>query len=509
MRGAVESRINMKESPMKRSIKTTALAAAIAFTGIAGVAQADNPKPVGDQSADVTIKPNGFSPISVDVISEDGKKWTKVKSKKLLLKVTVGVGKTDQYVRGINIRQGWLSQTSEQPWLLSRSFGKNLVRYDSNEVISGSTDNFTPAERTSFIKACNAKLDKGGSIKKSYKLFSGVKLQIRASFTSDGQIDLGSLDSVFSNGKATVAVNCKGVKNAAGGFAAEQPKNLKVKSVQLFRTTYSNAYSQPNPGVKCKKARLLVRLKTNKAGPVKFRLWTKIGNKPMSSKLVETWSNFSGPGEFKAEYKEWVSVNKTSFVQARAEELINPIGMSTAWKSITLHCTGAGGGGLADVPANNPDDVPAVAALKVTGNLTLADKANAPKDRPRLGAAVFKIWATKPGPTSYQLTCSGGRKWTGTLPTFKITNKKYQAVGLRNFQIAKTEKLSCALRSTSMPKNNLIALATRQFNLVKRNPKLGGPGKLKRKATTAGKIKRTKKMKARNNIKRRKLTISN
>jgi len=101
---------------------------------------------------------------------------------------------------------------------------------------------------------------------------------------------------------------------------------------------------------------------------------------------------------------------------------------------------------------------------------------------------VFNIWATKPGSTSYKLTCSGNRKWEGTLPTFKVADKKYQAVGAANFQIAKTEQIGCALRSTSLPKNDVIALATKLFKLVKRNPNVSGPGGVTGKPTpTSGK----------------------
>ena len=271
----------------------------------------------------------------------------------------------------------------------------------------------------------------------------------------------------------TVKVVCDPViVSPVGGYAAKEP-DFKVTSIDLFRTTYSNATSQPNQGTVCKKARLLVRLKTSKKGPVKFKLWTKIGAQPMTSKVIDAWSAFSGGG-FKAEYTEWVSVSKTSFVQAMAEDMTNPIGQSTGWKSITLHCTGAGGGGLADAPMPN-DDGPLVSPLQVTGELTLADS-DPNGDKPRLGQAVFKIWATKPGNTSYKLTCSGGREWTGTLPTYKVASKKYQAVGAANFQIDKTEQIACALRSTSLNGDPVIAIATKLFKLVGRNPDVAGPG---------------------------------
>jgi hypothetical protein len=254
-----------------------------------------------------------------------------------------------------------------------------------------------------------------------------------------------------------------------------------AKGVKVFLSTFVGQTSKPNPGTVCKKARVLVRINTTKAGPVKFNLWTKIGNGPSQKQFVQAWSSKSG-SEYKAEYIKWISVSKTTKVQAMVEDLTNPIGQSTGWKDITLNCTGAAGGGLADKPKPN-NDGPLVKPLKVTGELTLADKAGAPKDKPRLGQAVFKIWTNKPGNTSYKLTCGGGRKWEGTLPTFKVGDKKYRAVGAANFQIAKTEQIGCALRSTSKSGDPVIALATKLFKLVKVNPNVGGAGGLTTKPT--------------------------
>ena len=268
-----------------------------------------------------------------------------------------------------------------------------------------------------------------------------------------------------------VKVSCDPVAPEAAEDVPDDA-DFGAKGVQLFLSTFVGQTSQPNPGTVCKKGRVLSRIKTSKAGPVKFRLWTKIGNQPMKSELVEAWSSQSG-SEFKAEVIKWISVSKTTKIKAMVEDLTNPIGQSTGWKELTLHCTGAGGGGLADAP--KPGDEPLVSPLKVTGELTLADSAPN-SDSPRLGQAVFKIWANKPGATSYKLTCSGNRKWEGTLPTFKVADKKYQAVGAENFQIAKTEQIACALRSTSMSGDPVIAIATKLFKLVKRNPDLSGPG---------------------------------
>ena len=60
-------------------------------------------------------------------------------------------------------------------------------------------------------------------------------------------------------------------------------------------------------------------------------------------------------------------MTKTTIVQSMAEDLTNPIGQSTGWKDITLHCTGVGGGGLADAPRNPAASVPPQHLVAQTG----------------------------------------------------------------------------------------------------------------------------------------------
>jgi hypothetical protein len=352
------------------------------------------------------------------------------------------------------------------------------VRVDADLVALGQTTNFTAAERQQVLDLCNTRLGNGAGIHETHNLFYVAPMQLVGFFTSSvpaGQADVGTIPGHIGNGSALVPVACKGVIQRPDDVAAEQPKELKVGGIELFQSTYvgDGNSTSPNAATVCKKGRLLVRLTTNKAGPVQFKLWTKVGDAPMTDKVIDAWASHSGPGQYQAEYDEWVAVTKTTYVQAMAEDRTNQFGQSTGWKDITLTCSDVGGGGFADVPdTSNPDNGTGVTPLKVTGELTLADQAGAPKDRPRLGQAVFKIWTNKPGATKWKLTCSGGRNWEGTLPTFKIGDYKYQAVGAANFQISKTEQIGCALRSMSLPKKDVIAVATELFELIKRNPKV-------------------------------------
>jgi hypothetical protein len=155
--------------------------------------------------------------------------------------------------------------------------------------------------------------------------------------------------------KVVCAAKPAGGKPRPGGVAAEKG-SFKVQSIDL---SFGGApTSKPNPATVCKQAKLTVTVKASQAGAVKFKLWTKIGAAPTQSKVIDAWAKHDGNGFFVASYQENVSVNRTTGVQAKAEEMINAIELSTPWKNVTLHCTGAGGGGLTNTPNANPDGLP-------------------------------------------------------------------------------------------------------------------------------------------------------
>jgi len=153
-----------------------------------------------------------------------------------------------------------------------------------------------------------------------------------------------------------------------------------------------------------------VRIETTKAGPVKFKLWTKVGNEPAQSQFVEAWSSFAGPGKHEASFIKPLPVTKTTNVQAMVEEMNNPIGLSTGWKSITVDCTGAGGGGLAGTPGtSNPDGLP-----------------NLPVPPRRLIGGTATDLTAKPDPT-HGAPSAPNRTWqvkTAPLPTANVVAAK-------------------------------------------------------------------------------------
>lgn len=237
--------------------------------------------------------------------------------------------------------------------------------------------------------------------------------------------------------------------------------DFKTKGIELFLSTFAGATTQPNPATVCKKGRVLVRVKTSKAGAAKFKLWTKVGGNT-SSKVVDAWASHDGNGGFKAEHTEWVSVDKTTQIQAMAEDMVNSIGQSTQWKDLTLQCSNKENGGGFTQDTLPPDNV--LPDAEYSGEITVADSALTPKNQcPRQGQAVFKINSNKSSAVDYKVDCTGGRSWQGTVQMFANGPGKYQGVAAKNFDVDKTENVACVLKRVKDNQNFVLALSGKQF----------------------------------------------
>lgn len=139
------------------------------------------------------------------------------------------------------------------------------------------------------------------------------------------------------------------------GGVVQEEGDFRVRTIAL---NYGGVpgKTKPNAATECKQARLTVTFQTSKAGVVDFRLHKKIGAGPTQAKNLQAYAKFDGNAHFVASYQEIVSVTKTDLVQAMAEDRINPIGLSSGWKDVTLRCEDIGGG-FASTPNNaNPDN---------------------------------------------------------------------------------------------------------------------------------------------------------
>lgn len=169
-----------------------------------------------------------------------------------------------------------------------------------------------------------------------------VRLEATSQLSNDKKSDLVTY-------AGTIVCGPRKAPKGPGDVAAKEP-TYKVTGIHVRFLTSLTEKTQPNPGTKCEVTHARVRVATSKAGPVKFKLWTKVGNGPSQSQFVEAWSSFKGPGKFEAVFNKKITISKSSTVQAMAEDKTNAIGQSTGWKSVKLDCTGAGGGGLAGTP---------------------------------------------------------------------------------------------------------------------------------------------------------------
>lgn len=363
---------------------TLALAAGTMFTTVAGATEPAKLKTMTFQASDAIQ--------AIHVISTDKKKWNAFKPGQILFSGSMNIeAKHRGRIISTGVAIGQCGPNTCAPGLVafvqsgieakSWSDTRNINLFTGKLPLSGNGKIAVVPYGDQMVATCNQHLSTNGPtqrhtfilpMKATFLAYTRKNSRADASGTGSNTA-VGLVASAQHGVSATfnVPVTCDPVLKSVGDVAARQP-DFKVKSIALFRTTYSHAVSRPNPGTVCKKAKWLVRLGTSKAGPVKFKLWMKIGNAPMTSKVIEAWSKFDGNSKYKAEYSEWTSVSKTTLVQAMAEDMTNPIGQSTGWKKITLHCTGAGGGGLTSAPKPGDDRNAQAQAGKFRRPLTTA-----------------------------------------------------------------------------------------------------------------------------------------
>ncbi|MEP4193091.1 MAG: hypothetical protein ABJN51_18515, partial [Sneathiella sp.] len=253
---------------------------------------------------------------------------------------------------------------------------------------------------------------------------------------------------------------------------------MKVDYLKVFLSTFSHAYTKPKAGVQCKKGRALMRIKTNRIGPVKLKLTTRLGNDPIRFDFFESFANLNSDGVPEAEFKKWFSTTETTILKVKLST-IDPDGSSTDWKELPLHCSSPSGGGWAQPETpdpENPNPVTDSTGLEgaatptigpATGNLALMDIGTKNGTGPARNATAF-IMMTYGKPTSlnYSLKCSGDRKWYGSIKPKKLEMGLYGYSRTQNFSIKKTEKIKCVLRLTSEAGSPILDTAERTYKVA-------------------------------------------
>ena len=145
--------------------------------------------------------------------------------------------------------------------------------------------------------------------------------------------DYGTGD-VSHTTNTVIEVHCNAYEEDLGDVPND---GLQIQDLEMFLSTFSNAFSYPEPDIECQKGRILLRVTTNEAGPVELRLWTQTDG-PEEFEYIQTWSSHVGSGLYQAEIIRWVEVDESVELQAMAETVNGSAGWSTGWDFLTLHC---------------------------------------------------------------------------------------------------------------------------------------------------------------------------
>ena len=409
-------------------------------------------------AATARLEQNGFGSGPIEVISQDGVSWTGFRDAALTLpvKVFVGISNTSsaEYDRAIYT----IFQGAEE--LISKSVPNGT---EHTHELTGSTENLSSIDRIAILNLCNAKLNTGDGINQDHTTMAAVTVRISAVFDEVGgvfEFDSSSADfgPVENSGTVGVPVKCVGIPEPEDATVA-----FKVNDIDLSISTPSNATTQPNAGTVCNKGRLKVRVATTTTGPAKFKLWKKVGGGAMTAKVINAYASNDGNGGFAAEHVEWISVNKTSQVQAKAEDMVNTIGESTGWKTKMLRCEdGVGGGITSDLP--NPDDP--VPIKKLAGDFSFIDRGSPKCERTGHALINFTNVPSTANAVHWSLDCHtgapGGKHFSGTALVVNGPKGRVAPDTVR-FDIAKTTTYKCALKTVSPGKAKLHKLKGHKF----------------------------------------------
>ena len=254
------------------------------------------------------------------------------------------------------------------------------------------------------------------------------------------------------------------VKDIATDFGEFETKNVK-----LFLTTYQSNQPGSTPGTVCPALKVTSRAQANQAGAVSMRIWRQKDNGPITSEFKQAWASYdANKNGYFATYEKWENVGATAHFQYKTEIVGNgPFEPFDGWKDITVHCTGAGGGGFTDTPQGNPDNPPAHSDWH--GEVAVSDSAGFKKLCPRKGQVAFEVERDAPGAFHYRIGCSNGAFFTGTAVAFN-QGDSFKASAMHDLNISRTRSIQCTLQE--IKQGGAIATVDKDsedFTCIKRN----------------------------------------
>ena len=177
-----------------------------------------------------------------------------------------------------------------------------------------------------------------------------------------------------------------------------------------------------------------------------MRIWRQKDDGPITSEVKQAWASFdAAKNGYFATYAKWEDVGTTSYFQYRTEIVEDSVFPPfDGWKDITVHCTNPGGGGLAPLPQDDPDQPQPHAEWQ--GELTIADSAGADKSCPRKGQVFFAATRAEPGDFDYRISCSNGAFFTGTATAYDQGSGIFEAYGAHDISVSRTRSIQCTLQ---------------------------------------------------------------
>jgi hypothetical protein len=353
------------------------------------------------------IKSMSFDTISatteIRVVSSDGKTWDKLIGDNIQfwghMKIkTKGSGYVSRV--GVALGQCGENQCLAMPELWSaglpaRDFDKQgNFTFPASLIPIGDADSIPVTPEGNLILAqCNKHLQPDGPTKphhfnQTFKATFAVetgKAVLDKNMVVETSPDTYFPDHVdyWRTASFDVKVSCDVVKTSHATGVASNQGEFKTENIKLFLATVNGANTDgPNPATRCPALRVTTRVETSKAGPVDIRFWRQVSKGGITSEFKSAMSHFNAEknGYF-ADFVHSEKFDATTWLQFKADVVGDSFAPQTAWKDITVHCTGAGGGGLA---SDQPDhgDAPVLPPKKPKRVVDTGADNLAPQTRP-------------------------------------------------------------------------------------------------------------------------------
>jgi hypothetical protein len=304
--------------------------------------------------------------------------------------------------------------------------------------------------RQTALDICKTIRGNGGKPNKEHR--------ISRMFSAHGHIDATSTSPAFyasdqadANKLMRVDVVCledpawhEPLQPSGVGLGAAD-RDFKVVKLDLFLTTFENQYTTPSPGLRCKKLQVKVRIETNEAGQLSYKIWRQPGQSMDRVKYINHQTSGPFKGRFVHEEVFVDTFDKTTYQQYMVETAGSPVGVSTPWKEKHIICTGPGEGGLTmgQGPGGNPaDELPTFAVTDANVMLErLAGNACPAKVR-----VTARYRANMPGKFEHHVGCSNGSTRSGTLEAKQPVGANYEVRDVMVIDVPQSGELTCSAR---------------------------------------------------------------